>query len=206
MCCILTARTVNHPVVSRLDLENQRPLVLEGYTWEQYLSLDELFQDSGVRVRYLDHHIEIMPPISESHEEKKSNLGRLLEAWCLDHGVEFWARGSMTLTKLKEAGGEPDECYHFRTKKEYPDLAIEVALTSGGLSKRAFYAKFPIPELWIWRGGALEVWVFHTESGGYDRRETSEVLPGIDLAALARCATIERTSEAIRAFRREVAG
>lgn len=194
------------PAVSRADLENQRPLVLEGYTWEQYLSLDELFQDSGVRVRYLDHCIEIMPPVSEPHEEKKSNIACLLEAWCLDQGVEFWARGSMTLTKPKEAGGEPDECYHFHTKKEYPDLAIEVALTSGGLSKRAFYAKFPVPELWIWRQGALEVWVFNQETGSYDRRVASDVLPGIDLAALARCAQIERTSEAIRTFRREAGG
>lgn len=194
------------PVVSRADLENQRPLVLEGYTWEQYLSLDELFQDSGVRVRYLDQHIEIMPPVSEPHEQKKSNIACLVEAWCLDHDMEFWARGSMTLIKAKEAGGEPDECYHFRSKKEYPDLVIEVALTSGGLSKRAFYAKFPIPELWIWRQNTLEIWVFNPETAGYERRAASKVLPSIDLVALARCAQIEQTSEAIRMFRREVAG
>ena len=50
------------------DLERQGSLVLPGYRWEHYVRLDQLFQDSGVRVRFLDNYLEIMAPISEGHE------------------------------------------------------------------------------------------------------------------------------------------
>lgn len=41
----------------------------------------------------------------------------------------------MTMREVpKEAGLEPDECYVIGAEKEYPDLAIEVVWTSGGMS------------------------------------------------------------------------
>lgn len=183
------------------QLGQQAPLVLLGFTWEQYLSIEELFTGSGVRVKFLDHQLELMPPVSEEHEERKSHLGRLLETWCLDRGIRFFIRGNMTMLRPGEAGGEPDEAYCFGERKEVSDLVIEVALTSGGLSKRAFYAKFPVPELWVWRRNHLEVFVWDAEAGSYEPAEASRVLPGLDLRLLEECARMDCASDAIQEFR-----
>jgi len=161
---------------------------------------------SDVRVRFLDHQIEIMAPVSEAHEERKSHLGRLVETWCFHRGIRFAIRGNTTLLRPDEAGGEPDESYCFGEKKPIPDLAIEVALTSGGLSKRAFYAKFAVPELWIWREDRLEVFVRDAAAESYQAVVESAVLPGLDLGLLAECARMEYASDAIQEFRRVIGG
>ena len=41
--------------------------------------------------------------------------------------------------------------------KKYPDIVLEIALTSCGLAKREIYRRFAIPEVWIWRHGQLEI-------------------------------------------------
>jgi Uma2 family endonuclease len=185
--------------------ENQSSLVLPGYSWSHYVSLDELFQDTGVRVRFLDHYLEIMPPISEPHEHRKKHVACLLEAWCIDRDTEIFGKGSTTLKIPEEAGGEPDESYCFHEQKPRPDLVVEVALTSGGLSKRAFYAKFEIPELWIWREERLEVYVWNASARTYEASASSQVLPGIDLAAIRDCALLPSINQAVREFRKRVA-
>ena len=97
--------------------EEQTPLVLYGYSWDQYLSIEKFFEETGTRVRFLKGQLEIMPPVSECHEERKSHLGRLIEAWCLEKGTEFFTRGNFTMLKPEESGGEPDESYSFHEKK-----------------------------------------------------------------------------------------
>ena len=186
------------------QLGEQVPLVLPGYTWDQYLSIEELFCSSRprVRVKFLDGFLELMAPVSENREERKSHLGCLLEAWCLDRGIRFFTRGNMTMTRPGRAGGEPDEAYCFGAKKEVSDLVIEVALTSGGLSKRAFYASFGVPEVWIWRRDHLEVFIWDAEAGNYEPSEESRVLPGLNLALLEECSRMDCASDAIREFRR----
>ncbi len=88
-----------------------------------------------------------------------------------------------------------------RENKQWPDLVVEVALTSGGISKRAFYATFPIPELWIWRKEQLEVPQFDSATGTYQAAPESRQLPGMDLDWLVQCSRIEATSQAIKTFR-----
>lgn len=184
------------------DYGSQSSLVLPGYTWEHYLSLDELFQDSGVRVRFLNHHIEIMPPISGGHESRKGTVGFLVEGWCFENKIDIWTQGSTTLKREGEAGGEPDESYCFHERKDRPDLAIEIALTSGGLSKQAFYQVFKVPEVWIWRNEKLEVFVLDNESGEYKPSAESLQLPGFNFKAAEQCATITPLNRARKEFLR----
>ena len=185
--------------------EEQSPLVLFGYSWEQYLSIEKVFEETGTKVRFLRGRLEIMPPVSENHEVKKSHIGCLIEAWCLEKEIEFFTRGNFTMLNPEESGGEPDESYSFgEAKKKWPDLIVEVALTSGGLSKREFYATFPVPELWIWRKGALEVHLFDKDSKEYVESDESQQLPGIDLDWLVECSKISSTSKAIKTFREKI--
>ncbi len=63
------------------------------------------------------------------------------------------------------------------------------------------YGRFRVPEVWIWQETGLRVHGFDPETARYTERSASALLPGIDLSAVARCARIEESSAAIRAFR-----
>jgi Uma2 family endonuclease len=74
-----------------------------------------------------------------------------------------------------------------RTKIEmlFPDLVLEVALTSSGLDKLKIYAQFEIPEIWIWRRNRLEVFVLKS-ARKYAKSPRSKVLPSLNIAVLER--------------------
>src|SRR5947207_16018976 len=106
-------------------------VALHEVSWDDYERLLEMRGDHSVpRISYLEGEVEIMSP-SEDHETIKSYIGRLLELWCLDRGMELKPVGSWTLKrKEKLRGVEPDECYVFgREKRDAPQLAIEVEWT-----------------------------------------------------------------------------
>ena len=83
-----------------------------------------------------------------------------------------------------------------------PDLVIEIALTSGGLSKRAFYAKFRVPEIWIWRKDHIEVHVFDEQTNQWQETRESRVLPGIPIDAVETCAILPSITQAVCEFRK----
>lgn len=107
-------------------------LVTCGVTWQQYeLQLALRGDRSAPRIAYLDGALELMRP-SKDHERIKSYIGRLVEAYALERGIESSPYGSWTLKRApKEAGLEPDECYLVGDQsRDTPDLAIEVVWTS----------------------------------------------------------------------------
>ena len=179
-------------------------VVLRNATWADYERLLAMRGDhSAPRIAYLEGTIEIMSP-SIHHEDIKSLIGTLVEAWCLEHGVRFRTCGSWTVKEEpKERGVEPDECYVFgdsgsKDDLVRPDLAIEVIWTSGGLDKLEIYRKLGVREVWIWRKGRLTPYALRDEM--YEEAECSEVLPGIDLAQLVRYLDYDYTSDAILGY------
>ena len=87
------------------------------------------------RVAYLEGALELTS-LSKDHERIKSYIGRLLEAYALERGIDLSPYGAWTLkSPLRESGVEPDECYIVGDDqgKEAPDLAIEVVW---GMSRR----------------------------------------------------------------------
>jgi len=177
-------------------------ILMRGATWADYQRLLELRGDRSVpRISFLEGTLEIMSP-SRSHEALKSLIGRLVEAWCLENGVEFNPYGSWTLEKKEaERGAEPDECYVFGevSDPERPDLAIEVVWTRRGLDKLEIYRRLGVREVWYWRRGHLAVHVLRGEA--YEEVPRSEVLPGIDLAELLSFLDRPTASRAIREYR-----
>lgn len=177
-------------------------VVLRRATWADFQRLQEIRGDhSAPRLAYLDGALEIMSP-SQDHESLKSRIGRLVEVWCLERGVEFETLGSWTLeNKQLDRGVEPDECYVFgnATGATRPDLPIEVVWTSGGINKLDVYRGLGVPEVWIWRRGVLTPHLLR--DGQYEVTVTSECLPGIDLAQLVSFLDAPTTSAAIRAYR-----
>ena len=176
---------------------------LYGVTWADYLRLLEIRGDrSAPRITYLEGTLEIMSP-SRTHDEIKSYIGRLVEAWCLERGVEFTPYGSWTLkNKREERGAEADECYVFGPepkRKRRPDLAIEVIWTSGGIDKLNVYCKLGVREGWYWEDGRIQVHVLR--GAGYESIAASEALPGIALEQLASFLDRPTASQAIRDYR-----
>jgi Uma2 family endonuclease len=175
---------------------------LRGATWADYERVLAIRGDhSAPRIAYLDGTLEIMS-LSRSHESIKSDLGCLVEVWCLERGIEFSAYGSWTLQiKRLKLGIEPDECYAIARSRDVdrPDLAIEVIWTAGGLDKLAAYAKLGVREVWHWRRGRISVHVLR--GGRYRGASVSAVLPGIDLDQLASFLDRDSTSAAIREYR-----
>ena len=108
------------------------------------------------------------------------------------------------MTSPNKSGGEPDESYCFHEKKDTPDLAIEVALTSGGLSKRAFYASLGVPELWIWRNNTLEVHLLNNKQDDYNLSDKSQQLDGINLGDVQECALMDFASDAVIEFKQRL--
>ena len=132
------------------------------------------------------------------------HIGHLIAEYCLHAGIRFWALGSRTLHLFEQAGLEPDQQFSLHEKGDLPALAVEVAITSGGLNKLAVYQRFQIPEIWVWQGDELHVYRFDPATGRYATASSSTALPCIDLVSVARCARIEESSEAIREFRKSL--
>ena len=181
-----------------------RIVVLRGVTWADYQRLLEIRGDrSAPRISYLAGDVEIMTP-SQSHEAIKSLIGRLVEVYCLEAGIEFRTLGSWTLEeKALDRGIEPDECYIFGDRDAArPDLAIEVVWTSGGVKKLEIYRGLGVREVWYWKRGTITPYVLRGDA--YVETGASEVLPRLDLATLASFLDRPTTSRAMREFRDHV--
>lgn len=166
--------------------DHDQRVFLHGATWADYERLLAVRGESSVpRITFLEGEIELKSP-STSHEWIKTTLARLLEAWSDESEIDLTGYGSWTVKHAdRQRGLEPDECYVLGIEERpRPDLAIEVAITSGGLSKLAVYRGLGVPEVWFWQRGRLEVHVLRGED--YVAVPQSELLPQLDLALLAK--------------------
>jgi Uma2 family endonuclease len=185
-------------VQSDNDLE-QRLLMPGTYSWQEFEALEALLTESpGLRITYLDGLIELMT-VGEPHEQIKSLIGMFLEAYFIAIEMEFIPVGSATRRgEAKKTSFEPDESYYLGTKKENPDLAIEVILTSGNLNKLEKYRRFQIPEVWLWEKEQLQVYCLGVD--GYELVKQSKLLPALDLDLLVSCIQLPSRLEAMKTF------
>lgn len=187
------------PLTARGDHDDL--VVLRGASWADYERILAIRGDASVpRVTFLRGVLELMSP-SKAHESIKSAIGRLVEAWCVEKGVDITPYGSWTLQDpAAERGAEPDECYIVGDRDaDRPDLAIEVVWTSGGIDKLEVYRKLRVREVWIHEAGALRIFSLRGER--YEPLAASEVLTGIDHELLCTFVTVRPMTQAVRAFR-----
>jgi Uma2 family endonuclease len=186
-----------------LNLPNplqEQQLMLPGtYGWAEFEALEQLLAAApGLRMTYLDGRIELMT-LGESHELIKSLIGMFLEAYFVAMGIEFIPTGSATRRgEAKGASFEPDESYYLGEKRENPDLAIEVILTSGSVQKLEKYRRFGIAEVWFWEDDQLKVYALQNDS--YQEVLRSQLLPQLDLELFRRCVQMPSRLEAMKVF------
>lgn len=197
----LLEKLVDQPVQSD---ETEQRFLMSGVSWQQYETLlDDIRDDfSGLRVTYLEGTLEIMAP-SRKHEFNKSVIGSLLEAYFQETRTRYYPLGSTTFRKQAKArGAEPDECYCVGSEKEFPDIAIEVIKTSGGIDKLDVYRGLEVPEVWFWQNDRFSAYRLRGES--YELLDRSEFLPNLDLNLLATYVLHPEPLDAVLEFREAV--
>ena len=190
------------PAAGRRSAGEER-IVMHAVPWHLYVSLRDSLDESNshLKLTFLEGELEIMSP-SPEHEETKSLIGRLLEAWCLDQGIEIFLQGSTTLREERAARGlEADESYSVGVRKDIPDLAIEVVFSSWRVDKLEAYRGLGVREVWVFRDGKISV--HRLAKDRYESAPRSELFPSLDLDVLARH-VVPGTSltSAVRDFRR----
>lgn len=180
--------------------EGEERFVLRNVAWRDYLVLRELLDSPGLRMTYCEGALELMSP-SADHELKKTLIARLLETYCIERDVPLDGEGSTTYRREAKARGlEPDECYFLEPRRgQYPDIAIEVVIKSGGIDKLDVYRGLGVREVWFWENDAF---VLHalTEQG-YVPITSSAIVPGLDFERLATFVRRTDQHRAVREFR-----
>lgn len=129
----MSATILEPPLIDLEHLTGPEPTVLEGVSWDDYEALDRRrdLLERHFRLAYFDGVLEIMPPpISDEHEGRSDHLGHLIGEFCMAKEIEFWGRGTKTLRSKPLAAREPDEQFYLREKGEFPDLVVEVAIST----------------------------------------------------------------------------
>ena len=183
------------------DTDQEQRLFMPGtYNWHEFEALKSLLAGStGLRITYLDGWIELMT-LGEPHELIKSLIGMFLETYFIEMGIEFIPAGSATRrSEEKGTSFEPDESYYLGQKKDNPDLAIEVILTSGNLQKLEKYRRFQILEVWLWEDNQLRIYCL--KNNEYQEVSCSQLLPDLSIDLLVRCVQMSSRLEAMRMFK-----
>jgi Uma2 family endonuclease len=176
-----------------------------NYSWEEFKLIQEVFHTSSrLKITYLDGFIEFMT-LGERHETIKSLIAILLGLYFFEKQIEFIPVGSATReSEIKGASFEPDESYYIGEQKEHPDLAIEINITSGSVSKLERYKRFQIQEVWFWENEEISIYHLreadNPETIHYEKINQSEILPELDFALLTRCLLMSSSLEAMTAF------
>lgn len=133
-------------------------VVLNNVDWRTYDALRELLDGPGVRLTYLCGALEIMNP-SRRHEDIKTRIARLIELFALEREIQLYGYGSTTFRReVRERGLEPDECYCVGADMgEYPEIAVEVVVSAGGIDKLAVYEGLGVREVWFWKDDHFEI-------------------------------------------------
>ena len=111
ICTTAMVAALPIPPGEHVPTADQR-VILYGVPWSHYeAQMAFRGESSSPRITYLDETMEMMSP-SRDHERITSYIGRLVEAFALERGLDLSPYGSWTLKSApRGAGVEPDECY-----------------------------------------------------------------------------------------------
>lgn len=182
------------------DSHSEQVFMINNINWQQYEQLlTSVGDDAGVLFRYLEGNLSIMSP-SSIHEFHKKNIGMLLEAYFQELKIRFYPLGSTTFRFPETLRGiEPDQSYCLHSRKKYPDLAIEVIVTSGGIDCLNIYKVLGVTEVWFWEKEKLTVYLL--QEGEYIKVDKSNLLPYLDLNLLAKYITYDEPYDALLEFK-----
>lgn len=190
------------------DPEERR--IIANVTWAQYEALlAELGDSLAYRVNYLDAVLEIVA-LSRRHETGKSRIGNLLLIYFIETDTEYFPTGSTTFcNREQQVGAEPDESYCIGTDKDFPDLVIEVVVTSGEINRLERFRRLGVREVWFWQNNQFSIYhrredSTYVDNFGYEAIAHSELLPDLDMNLLSQCVLNPNPLAAAKAFCQEI--
>jgi len=185
--------------LERLD----EPILIDELSWREFKAVEQLLSRPGVRLSFLDGVLEIRRMPGRKHETAKQRISTLVDLYLEYAGIDFTPTGSVTLeSETGRVKREADLSYELGSNREFPDLAVEVVVTSGGINKLEAYKRLQIPEVWFWENGALRMYSLGAD--GYAEVDRSFVLPDLDIVLLVRCINIENHLQAMREFKQTI--
>jgi Uma2 family endonuclease len=210
LCGMVTPMLLLDPTT--LETAAEQRVTLYGITWEEYTGLSEIFVDRSCgchnrfpRMTYLEGTLEITMTTSIEHESLKKIITRLLEAYAEEQNLDLNGYGNATFQNQSEQWGvEPDECYCLGALKEVPDIALEIVLTSGGVSKLAVYQGLGVPEVWFWQQEKLAFYHLAEDGKDYLQSDRTLLLPDLDPELLISFIDLDRQTQSVRNYRQSL--
>ncbi|EKV00637.1 hypothetical protein Lepto7375DRAFT_2768 [Leptolyngbya sp. PCC 7375] len=188
-------------------IPEENRLLFKGLTWREFKVVEQLLEQPGYRISFLDGTLEIQQMPGEPHETIKKRIAALLELYLLMAGFDFKPTGSMALeNEARNVKREADESYKLTPSSQRPDLAIEIVFSSGGIDKLEAYKRLKIAEVWFWEDGVLKLYHFRDSSQDnnneayYEKISVSKAVPEMDLDLFCRCILIDNHVEALKTF------
>ena len=179
------------------------PILIDELSWREFKVVEQLLSRPGVRLSFLDGVLEIRRRPGRKHETAKQRISTLVDLYLEYAGIDFTPTGSVTLeSETGRVKREADLSYELGPNREFPDLAVEVVVTSGGINKLKAYKRLQIPEVWFWENGALRMYSLGAD--GYAEVDRSFVLPDLDIVLLVRCINMENHLQAMREFKQTI--
>ena len=194
-------------------------VVIPNVSWDTYEALLRDRGDDGPRMAYDRGLLEVMSP-SPKHEPLNAVLGRFIEIYTEELGIDIRSTGSTTFRlQLKERGLEPDKSYYVQNESRVrgkdeiylhadppPDVAIEIDLRKSQLDKLGIYAALKIPEVWSHDGKHVVIHLLQ-DSGELVESPRSRAFPDLPPREIERFLERigpESETQVIRAFRQWV--
>ena len=192
------------PVDPRFQKMPHGRLVLGGATWAVYRALRDAPENDRFKMTYDGPAglLEIEMGEGPLHATVGAMLAVFVQAFRRERGLRVWCVGCVTLAREDlDRGLESDGCFYVGGVDAAPDLtanmldldagappdlAIEVDVTSPGVSKLPGYAALGVPEVWVWNAADGRLTARRLDGdGGYEVVAESRELPGFPLAAAA---------------------
>ncbi|MEG4027257.1 MULTISPECIES: Uma2 family endonuclease [unclassified Microcoleus] len=179
------------------------PILIDELSWREFKAVEELLSRPGVRLSFLDGVLEIRRMPGRKYQTAKQRISTLVDIYLEYAGIDFTPTGSVTLeSETGMVKRQADLSYELGANREFPDVAVEVVVTSGGINKLEAYKRLEIPEVWFWENGRLRLYSLGED--GYAEVDRSQVLPDLDIVLLTRCIHIENHLQAMREFRQAI--
>ena len=124
---------------------------LSNISWDKYDNISETIgETSWCKLSYLDG-VLILVTTGERHENINRTIDSLIVRYFDFKEIGYILVGSATYKhKKSRRGKEADSAYKFSEESIYPNLAVEVNLSSGGLDSLEIYKELKTKEVWMW--------------------------------------------------------
>lgn len=166
--------------LARLRHQDQT-LSFAAMSWADYEKFDS-HEYPGYRVSYYNGVITLVSP-SQNHEVIAEVINYLIVAYCKQIQLLYYPMRSTRLINKPLAAKEPDVSFSFGSRKELPDLAIEVIFSSGSINDLKNYQALGVSEVWFWRDNQLTF--YYLTAGKYIKVANSICLPHLAAEELA---------------------